>query len=197
MMALARQVPEKYLQEAVDRLLEIKEAADAERTKTTVCCLYCGSSKIEIDADNKDRHFYVCKECGEAFNGRTSAEMAQSPCKDDMWRLMIEYTVSGVSLEEASQGVGLSHSTVYRMRNKILSCALTNILEDAPTLKTVCDRDKYERFKRNLENIKGRKKVSATYLSRYAALFPQIVEDRPAAADKIFELMTARTEGVS
>jgi hypothetical protein len=67
--------------------------------------------------------------------------MYNSHCGEAAWKQVIRDTVEGVPLDETSESLALSHSTVFNMRHKIL-LALEAEEERSPTvLDGVCEMD--------------------------------------------------------
>ena len=152
-IALVKGLPEGSLDEAYERIKEVKDRADAERRPAAKACPRCGSPHVSRNGKRRGRQSYICKGCGRSFSDTTGAATAHSRCGETEWRQVISDTVQGVPIERTAEDLCLSHHTVFRMRHKILLRLEGEQGRDPVALDGVCEAD--ETYV--LENEKGRK----------------------------------------
>jgi transposase-like protein len=153
LIGLAKELPEKSLEEAYETLKGLKDKAEAEKESRPVECLHCGSDKVIRNGKQCGRQYYLCKECGKAFTETATSAIAHSHSGKTVWKQVIRDTVEGISIDKTAEALDLSHSTVFHMRHKILYCVEQAILNAPSTLEGVCEAD--ETYV--LESVKGRK----------------------------------------
>jgi transposase-like protein len=153
---LVHKLPEDSLDEAIDSIRKITEENEAE--KPVPDCPYCKSEKTTRYGHQRGKQKYRCSECGRTYLATTNTTMAQSHYGESVWTQVIRDTVDGDSIDKTADSLGLSHSTVFNMRHKIL-LALENAETMDPTvLDGVCELDDTY----VLESEKG-KKLPAGY----------------------------------
>lgn len=116
-------------------------------------CPYCHSAYVVLDGTHRDKQRYWCKACDRTFVSTTNTAMSESHYDIDTWKEVISDTFVGLSIDETADSIGASHSTVFRMRHKIL-LALQYLEEIEPTeLQNIAELD--ETYV--LESQKGKK----------------------------------------
>ena len=116
-------------------------------------CPYCSDHHIIKYGHKGGKQRFLCKSCGQTFMHTTNTIMAHSHQSRSVWVDFIRDTIDGISLDESSENLGMSHPTAFNMRHKILA-ALEVWLNDHPTvLSDVAELD--ETFV--LESYKGKK----------------------------------------
>jgi transposase-like protein len=154
LIALAKEIPENHLSEALERLREIKDKADQEGNETTESsCPHCGSGKVVKNGRKHGNQAYLCRDCGKSYVSTTKSAIEHSRSSKTVWKQVISDTVSGVAIDKTAENLCLSHSTVFNMRHKILYAVERSLLEAPVELSGVCETD--ETYV--LESVKGRK----------------------------------------
>jgi transposase-like protein len=77
-LALIKELPEKYLDEAFDKIKEVKEKAEAEEEAGQRICPKCGSVKIVRNGHKCKKQAYLCKDCGKSFVRTTGSAIEHS-----------------------------------------------------------------------------------------------------------------------
>ena len=154
-IAIAKEIPERHLEEALEKLREIKAKADCEEEKASdlVGCPHCGSRKIVRNGHKHRKQAYVCRDCGKSFVSTTGSAIEKSRSSATVWKQVIRDTINGVSLDETAESLALSHATAFNMRHKILYAVEQSFIENPVALSGVCEAD--ETYV--LESVKGRK----------------------------------------
>lgn len=115
-------------------------------------CPYCSSRHIIKYGHKGGKQRFLCKECGQTYMHKTNTLMAFSHQSRSVWLDFIQDTLEGVSLDDSSERLGMSHPTAFNMRHKILT-ALEDWIEENPVvLSDVSELD--ETFV--LESYKGK-----------------------------------------
>lgn len=84
-------------------------------------CVHCKSKNIVKNGKYKDKQRYICKDCHKTFTNYTNSPISYSKKSINKW---IEYTkcmLAGHSLRKSSKIVGISLSTAFYWRHKILN----------------------------------------------------------------------------
>ncbi len=116
-------------------------------------CPYCLSSSVVLDGKRRGKQRYWCKAGNRSFVATTNTVMSKSRYKAETWEKVINDTFNGLSIDETAESIGAAHTTVFRMRHKIL-LALQYLGEKEPTtLKNIAELD--ETYV--LESQKGKK----------------------------------------
>jgi len=158
-IALAKEIPENYLEEALEKLKEIKDKADSEEANVSQSsCAHCGSSRIVRNGRKCGKQAYLCRHCGKSFVTTTKSAIENSRSSTTVWKQVISDTVDGVSIDKTAESLMLSHVTVFNMRHKILYAIEHSLIEEPIALTGVCETD--ETYV--LESVKGRK-ISEDY----------------------------------
>ena len=158
-IALAKEIPESYLEEALERLKEVKEKAGLDEASAwDSICPHCGSAKIVRNGHKHKKQAYVCRDCKKSFVSTTQSAIEHSRNSATVWKQVISDTVNGVSIDRTAENLALSHPTVFNMRHKILYSIEQSLIENPVVLSGVCETD--ETYV--LESLKGRK-ISEDY----------------------------------
>ena len=153
LIGLTKELPEEALEEAYESLKALKEKAETAKETKSVECVRLASLAVKRNGKQNGRQLYLCKDCGKAFMETAGSAIAHSQSSKTVWKQVIRDTVDGLSIDKTAQSLDLSHSTVFRMRHKILYCVEQAILNAPAVLEGVCEAD--ETYV--LESVKGRK----------------------------------------
>lgn len=154
LIALAKEIPESHLVEALESLKEIKEKAEQEEAKAAVSvCPHCGSSKIARNGHKCGKQAYLCQDCGKSYVATTKSAIENSRSSKTVWKQVISDTVEGIAIDKTAENLALSHKTVFNMRHKILYAVEQSLIKSPVALSGVCEAD--ETYV--LESMKGRK----------------------------------------
>jgi len=152
-ITLVREIPESYLEEALERIKEIKEKADSQEKAPDTICPHCNSEKIVRNGHKCRKQAYLCRGCGKSFVETSKSAIQNSHSGTTVWKQVIDDTVDGVSIDGTAENLALHHETVFNMRHKILYCIEQSLIAKPVRLSGVCETD--ETYV--LENVKGRK----------------------------------------
>ena len=154
LIAIAKEMPESHLAEAVERLREIKDKADQEENEASgSACPHCGSGKIVRNGRKCGKQAYLCRNCGKSYVSTTKSAIENSRSGKAVWKQVISDTVDGIAIDKTADNLILSHNTVFDMRHKILYAIEQSLIEYPVALSGVCEAD--ETYV--LESMKGRK----------------------------------------
>jgi transposase-like protein len=153
LIALVKELPERYLGEAFDKLKEVKEKAKGEEEADREICPKRGSREIVRNGHKCKKQAYLCKGCGKSFVQTSGSAMENSRSGETVWKQVIRDTVEGVSLDRTAENLDLTHTTVFNRRHKILCCVEQEFKTNPTKLSGVCETD--ETYV--LESLKGRK----------------------------------------
>ena len=116
-------------------------------------CPYCNGSNVVLNGKHREKQRYWCKSCNRTFVTTTNTASKGSHYDIDTWKKVISDTFNGCSIDKTAESIGAAHSTVFRMRHKIL-LALQYLEEMEPTeLSNIAELD--ETYV--LESEKGKK----------------------------------------
>jgi len=152
-ISMVKELPEKYLEETLEKVKEIKEKADSDEESDLKSCPRCNSKNVVRNGRKRKKQAYLCRACGKSFVETTKSAIAHSQSSATVWKQVISDTVEGLAIDRTASDLDLSHSTVFRMRHKILCCIEQAMLEKPIELTGVCETD--ETY--ILESVKGRK----------------------------------------
>jgi transposase-like protein len=152
-IGLAKGLPEAYLEEAFEKLQQVKEKADSEKEPKSKECPRCCSVQVVRNGKRNGKQAYLCRECNKTFVETSGSAIAYSNSGETVWKQVILDTVNGVSIDETAESLDLAHSTVFNMRHKILYCVESSLTSNPVELSGVCETD--ETYV--LESVKGRK----------------------------------------
>ncbi|MFA9397580.1 MAG: hypothetical protein ACERKV_04850 [Clostridiaceae bacterium] len=89
------------------------------RFKNGVFCPYCSSKNIKKHGKYKNRHRYICKDCFKSFNDLTCTVFSGTH-NLKKWNNFLYSINNEVSLREEAKKIGLSHSTIFYWRHKVI-----------------------------------------------------------------------------
>ena len=129
-----------------------------ERFANGRVCPHCGSTAVCKNGHQKDgTQRYICKDCRKSFVATTNS-IAFGTRKDlSVWREYIKYMILGLSLREAAGFCGISCTTAFVWRHKILD-ALQHMADEV-VLDGIVEAD--EKF--YSISYKGNHKKSKTF----------------------------------
>jgi len=111
-----------------DRIVKVVDKVEDSRE-----CPFCKASSILKNGCRKDMQRYKCKACGKSFTITTHNILSASHQSVEVWKDVLEDTLSGQSIDDTAERLGLSHQCVFFMRHKILM-AMEKVQEDEPTV---------------------------------------------------------------
>lgn len=141
------------MEEALAKIKEIKEKADAYESSVELACPHCGSIKTVRNGRKNNKQSYLCRDCKKSFAQTTKAAIQGSHSSPTVWKQVISDTVEGVPLDKTANNLDLHHETVFNMRHKILYCIEQSLIMNPIALTGTCETD--ETYV--LESEKGRK----------------------------------------
>jgi transposase-like protein len=152
-IALAKEIPESRLGEALEKLREIKEQAESEKEKAESACPHCSSKNVVRNGHKHGKQAYLCRTCGKSYVATSKSAIEHSHSSSAVWKQVIRDTIDGVPLDKTAENLVLSHATAFNMRHKILYAVERSLVENPVALSGVCEAD--ETYV--LESLKGRK----------------------------------------
>ena len=78
LIALVKEIPEAYLEEALSKVKEIKEKADSEEDSAGMTCPDCDSQKIVRNGRSNNKQSYLCHSCKRRFTQVSGTTMQGS-----------------------------------------------------------------------------------------------------------------------
>jgi transposase-like protein len=139
LIKLIHQLPEDCLDEAINNLNEkIEENAE---NKPEPPCPHCKAESVTRFGHKGKQQRYRCKNCGKTFVETTNTVMYQSHYGEAVWKQVIRDTVAGVSIDDTATSIGISHSTAFQMRHKILLSLEAEETREPTVLDGVCELD--------------------------------------------------------
>ena len=153
LITLVKKLPESYIDEALEKIKEIKEKADAEEETEEKSCPHCNSKKITRNGKKRRKQAYLCGDCKKSFVSTSKSAIKNSHSGSAVWKQVISDTVAGVSIDKTAENLDLHHETVFNMRHKILYCVEQSLIANPTELTGVCETD--ETYV--LESVKGSK----------------------------------------
>lgn len=133
---------------------EIKE----KRFNKGIICPHCNSNHTVRNGKVKGKQRYLCKGCSKSFGDLTNSVMSRTKSTHDKWFNYMKCMVNGYSLRQTAAVVGISLSTAFCWRHKILR-SLGDIFEEEQ-LSGVIEAD--ETF--ILESFKGNHQHSSVFI---------------------------------
>jgi len=152
-LALAKEIPEAYFDEAFEKLTEIKKKADDKSNSNGHDCPFCQSKQTVRNGKSRGKQMYLCKDCRKSFSGTATKAIEYSHSSPTVWRQVISDTIEGIPIDMTAESLDLHHATVFNMRHKILYCIEQSLIAEPTALTGVCEAD--ETYV--LECEKGRK----------------------------------------
>ncbi|MFA9398964.1 MAG: hypothetical protein ACERKV_11980 [Clostridiaceae bacterium] len=99
--------------------LSIVESALKQRYKNGIFCPYCESKNIKKHGKYKNRHRYICKDCFKSFNELTGTIFSGTH-NINKWNDFLISIQNIVSLRKEASTIGLSTSTIFYWRHKLI-----------------------------------------------------------------------------
>ena len=153
LMEIIKRLPEKGVNELLEKAKEIKEEVEKEEETEVPSCPHCESGKVVRNGNQKGSQRYICRECKKSFVKRTKSVMSNSHSGEAVWKQVIRDTINGVSIDETAESLSMHHETIFNMRHKILYSIEQSQIKEPVKLGGVCEAD--ETY--ILENFKGAK----------------------------------------
>lgn len=141
LLSLVKELPEEYLNEALERIKEIKERADSAENTSDTTCVRCGSALVVRNGHKHRKQAYLCRNCGKSFVSTTKSAIQNSECSETVWKQVVRDTVEGVSIDKTAENLGLHHETVFNMRHKILYAIEQTLIAEPVGMTGVCEAD--------------------------------------------------------
>lgn len=110
----------KQVLSLVDRFLEENEESKKEGFPT---CPKCGTAHPVLTKAGRTKggkQMYLCHECGRRFVEDIGRPSHYSWYDISAWRVFMEDTLQGKTLDESADKLGISHSTAWSWRHKIM-----------------------------------------------------------------------------
>jgi transposase-like protein len=88
-----------------------------------VKCPHCGHGPDGIQKfgyAGNGRQRYRCRDCGKTFCATTESFLAHTKKDASLWQEYLQYMVRGMSISQAATACGISPSTAFKWRHKIL-----------------------------------------------------------------------------
>lgn len=150
---ILKQLPEKYVEKALQSIREVKSEHEKEKKHTNPPCPNCKSDKIVKNGKKCRKQAFLCRTCGKSFVETSNTTLFNSHSGGAVWKQVIRDTVNGVPINKTAVELNLHHETVFNMRHKILFTIEQQELKTPTKLTGVCEAD--ETY--ILENYKGKK----------------------------------------
>ena len=74
-ITLVKELPETYLEEAFEKLAEIKQKANDEKEPEKPVCPCCKSENISRNGKNRGKQVYLCRDCTKNFTETSATEI--------------------------------------------------------------------------------------------------------------------------
>lgn len=103
-------------------------------------CPMCGSSKVIRNGKRKDGvQKFCCKDCGKSFVAKTNTVVSGTRKSLETWMKYIECMMNWASVKDAAERCGISESTSFLWRHKILDAM--QLLVDDTMLEGIVEAD--------------------------------------------------------
>ena len=140
LIKLVKQLPEDSLDDAINYMKE-KLATSSAGKPPIKPCPHCKSESVTRFGRKNGRLRYRCKDCGKTYVETTNTIMYQSHSGETVWKQVISDTLNGVPIDQTADSVGISHSTAFRMRHKVLLTLEAEEIRTPTILDGVCELD--------------------------------------------------------
>lgn len=129
-----------------------------ERSKNNKqSCPLCGSVSIVKNGHTKaNRQKYYCKDCHKSFSDTTNTIAYRSKKPYKVWNQAISDTLECKPLRQTAQMIGISTTTAFAWRHKILATLSTYKKDESNNLSSVIEADSFY-FPINLKGTKPHK----------------------------------------
>lgn len=108
---------------------EVEIPAEEKALNKSRQCPFCAQNSIVRNGHKDGKQRFLCKSCRRSITYRTNTIMSNSQQSDETWRIVLNDTLEGISLDKTAKKTGISRKTVFTMRQKIL-CACMDIAEE-------------------------------------------------------------------
>jgi transposase-like protein len=153
LMELIKRLPEKSIDELLEKAEEIKKEVEKEEEQEVPTCPNCESENVVRNGKKKGRQRYLCRTCKKSYGKSKGSVQYKSQSGEAVWRQVIRDTINGVSIDETAESLSMHHATIFNMRHKILYGIEESQSTSPVKLSGVCEAD--ETY--ILENYKGAK----------------------------------------
>ena len=151
LIELVHRIPEACLDEAIEFMSAKIEENDDD--KPSPSCPHCKGDNVSKNGRKDGRQRYRCNSCRKTFGDFTNTAISHSHYGEAVWKQVIRDAISGESLDATAVSIGVSHSTVFNMRHKILLALEAHEVQNPTVLDGVCELDDTY----VLESYKGKK----------------------------------------
>jgi transposase-like protein len=122
---LAKHMPEKCLDQAIEALEKIKGEAEREEKQKPPDCPHCHAGRTVRNGHRRRKQQYLCRKCGKSFVRTTGTMLYKSRSGEAAWKQIIRDTINGIPIDRTAGGLGMHHKTVFNIRHKVLFCLET------------------------------------------------------------------------
>lgn len=133
----------KFQKKQVVSLVEKFNEDNKETTADSLhVCPKCGKDHPKITKAGKTKggkQMYLCHECGRRFVEDIGKPSYSSWYDISAWRIFIEDTIQGKTLDESAEKLGIFHSTAWSWRHKIMDKLRS--FQDDVVLSDKCELD--------------------------------------------------------
>jgi transposase-like protein len=103
LIAIAKEIPESHLKEALAMMREFKKKAEAEsENEEEATCPHCDSAIIVRNGKKCSKQAYLCRSCGKSFVATTKSPIENSRSSATVWKQVISDTVEGISIDKTA-----------------------------------------------------------------------------------------------
>ena len=99
---------------------EGKNYSIEERFRNGLICPRCKARRVSRNGRRRGVQRYVCRSCGSTFNAATGTVLAATKKSVSVWECYVECMVSGLSVRMSAEKCGISKSTSFIWRHKLL-----------------------------------------------------------------------------
>lgn len=128
------------------QVVSLVEKFNEDNKETTAesfhVCPKCGKDHPKITKVGKTKggkQMYLCHECGRRFVEDIGKPSYYSWYDISAWRIFIEDTIQGKTLDESAEKLGIFHSTAWSWRHKIMDKLRS--FQDDVVLSDKCELD--------------------------------------------------------
>ena len=126
----------------VCQTVDASTSSDQKTDDYILPCPHCASTCVIRFGHKRGKQRYLCKECRKLFVATTKTVLENSRYSEKEWKQVITDTLDGfVSIDKTAQTLGLSHSTVFHMRHKILMALETRANKEPTVLNSISELD--------------------------------------------------------
>ena len=120
LLEIIKRLPEKNVEELLEKAKEIKEEVKKEEEKEKPLCPECKSEKTVKNGHEKGKQRYKCRDCGLSYRKSSETAVKNSHMGEAVWKQVIRDTINGIPLDTTASNLGMHHETAFNMRHKIL-----------------------------------------------------------------------------